>query len=157
MRKLSIVILGVGLSLIMACQPQVNVEVEKKQVQPVLENYISSIETENMELYGKVMAHDQDMVNFGTSEPPIVGWDTLKKLIEDQNAALSQTKITSRDLAIHFSKTGDFSWATCLWNFTATVGDKSFELPEVRCTWLLEKREGQWVIVHFHKSVPGAA
>jgi len=32
------------------------------------------------------------------------------------------------------------------------MGENLVSLP-VRCTWLLEKREGGWVIVHFHKSV----
>jgi len=32
------------------------------------------------------------MVNFGTgAKERIVGWDTLRKVIEDQNAALSET------------------------------------------------------------------
>jgi hypothetical protein len=30
--------------------------------------------------------------------------------------------------------------------------EQALELP-VRCTWILEKREAGWVIVHFHKSV----
>jgi len=67
------------------------------------------LKTENIDLYAKILSHDQDMTNFGTSEPPIVGWDSLKKIIEDQNAALSQTKIIASDLAIHISKEGDFA------------------------------------------------
>ena len=155
MHRSFILLLILGLLLITSCQSKVNLDEEKEQVKAVLDNYITSIETENMELYAKVMAHDSDMVNYGTSEAPIIGWESLKKLIETQNQALSQTKITVSDLAIHSPDTGKFAYATCLWNFKAMMGDKPLELP-VRCTWILEKRGNGWVIVHFHKSVAAA-
>jgi ketosteroid isomerase-like protein len=156
MRRLILILLGTGLVLIAACQSKVNQEAEKQKIKAVLDSYITSIETEDIDLYGKILAHDQDMVNFGTSEPPIVGWDFLKKIIEDQNAALSQTKITASDLIIHISKDGNFAWATDLWIFNAMAGNQQLQIP-VRCTWILEKRNNQWVIIHFHKSVRGAA
>ena len=155
MKKGSFIFLGITLMLITACQLKVNQEVEKKKIKAVLDSYITSIETEDIDLYAKVLAHDQDMVNFGTSEPPIVGWDTLKKAIEDQNSALSQTKITASDLSIHISKDGNFAWATDLWDFRAMMADQAIEIP-IRCSWILEKRDGQWVVVHFHKSVRAA-
>ena len=155
MRTVTMILFGLIIVLLFACQAQPDVAAEKQKIASVLESYITSIETENIDLYGKILAHDQEMVNFGTSEPPIVGWDSLRKLIVDQNAALSQTKITASDLAINLSGDGNFAWATDLWNFKAMMGDQAFEIP-VRCSWILEKRNGEWIIVHFHKSVRGA-
>lgn len=155
MHKLLVILLCAVLFMMTSCQPRANLDAEKTQIKAVLDSYITSIETENLGLYGEVMAHDQDMVNFGTSEPPIVGWDALKKVIEDQNAALSQTKIEYSELVMHVSKSGDFAWATDLWNFKTMLGDKPLEIP-VRCSWILEKQDGRWVVVHFHKSVRGA-
>ena len=155
MKPVSMIVLGMGLALMVACRSGVNQETERATIKSVLDSYITSIETENIDLYAKILSHDQDMTNFGTSEPPIVGWDSLKKIIEDQNAALSQTKIVASDLAIHISKEGDFAWATNLWDFGAMMGEQAIQIP-VRCSWVLEKRDGQWVITHFHKSVRGA-
>ena len=155
MKTVSVIVLGMGLALMVACRSGVNQETEREKIKSVLDSYITSIETENIDLYAKILSHDQDMTNFGTSEPPIVGWDSLKKIIEDQNAALSQTKIVASDLAIHISKEGDFAWATDLWDFRAMMGEQAIQIP-VRCSWVLEKRDGQWVITHFHKSVRGA-
>lgn len=155
MRNVILIFLGIGLALTTGCQSKVNREAEQQKIKAVLDSYITSIETENIDVYAKVLAHDADMVNFGTSEPPIVGWDSLKKVIEDQNAALSQTKITVSDLVIHISKEGNFAWATDLWDFKTMIGDQALQIP-VRCSWILEKREGQWVVIHFHKSVRGA-
>jgi ketosteroid isomerase-like protein len=155
MSKVFILLVALGVMLTMCCPQKANVEAEKAQVKAVLDNYVTSIENEDMDLYAKTMAHLPDMVNFGTSEAPIVGWDALKKIIDAQNAALSETKITVTDLNIHVPNTGKLAWATCLWNFKCKIGEKPIELP-VRCTWILEKQDQGWVVVHFHKSVASA-
>ena len=69
-----------------------------------------------------------------------------------QNAALSGTKISVSDVTVNISPDEQFAWATSLWDFKATVGEQAIEM-RVRCSWVLEKREAGWVVVHFHKSV----
>ena len=156
MKHLSIIFIITTLTLVLGCQKVVDIEAEKSAVKVVLDNYIISIENEDIELYGKIFVQDPDMVNFGTgAKERIVGWDTLKKVIEDQNAALSETKITQSDITINVSADGQFAWATSLWNFKATMEAQVMQLP-VRCSWILEKQGDDWKIIHFHKSV-GAA
>jgi len=156
MKHLSIIFIIIILMLIMGCEKTVDITAEKSAIQAVLDNYITSIEDEDIELYGKIFVHDPDMVNFGTgANERIVGWDTLKKVIEDQNAALSETKITQSDVTINISSDRQFAWATSLWNFKATMETQVMQLP-IRCSWILEKQDNEWKIVHFHKSV-GAA
>jgi len=130
-----------------------NVETEKSAIKSVLDRYITSIENADIELYTKILAHDPDMVNFGTdARERIVGWDALREAIQAQNAALSGTKITQSDVTINIAPDGRFAWATSLWDFRATMEGQAIELP-ARCTWILEKRDAGWTIVHFHKSV----
>jgi len=138
--------------LIIGCQPKVDIEAEKTAIKAVLDNYVTSVENEDMELYGKNVAHDTVMVNFGAFGDPIVGWEALEKVMTGQNEALSQIKITASDVSIRLSPSGKFAWATSIWDFKAMMGENPVELP-VRCSWILEKQENQWVIVHFHKSV----
>jgi len=157
MAKIAVLLLGLALVLAFGCQqkaelPKVDIGIERETIKTVLDNYISSIENEDMAAYGLVMAHDPQMINFGVSGDPIVGWDSLKKVIEDQNAALSQTTIVATDVSVHVAPSGELAWATSLWTFKAVMGDKAIELP-VRCTWVLEKQADGWVIVHFHKSI----
>jgi ketosteroid isomerase-like protein len=131
----------------------VNVEAEKAAIKSVLDNYVTSVEKADMGLYAKTVAHDPGMVNFGTAASErIVGWDALREVMEAQNAALSGTKIAASDVTVNVSSEGRFAWATSLWEFKATMGGQAIALP-VRCTWILEKRETGWVVVHFHKSV----
>jgi uncharacterized protein (TIGR02246 family) len=136
------------------CQPQetVDVEAEKRAVGAVLDNYVKSIVDEDMDLYGQVMAHDSGMVNFGAFGDPIIGWDALKTVITSQNETLSGTSIDVRDVNVHIGPDGSTAWATSLWLLKAMAGDSEMNLP-IRCTWVLEKRDAGWKIVHFHKSM----
>jgi len=156
MKHLSIIFIITAMILVTGCQKAVDTAAEKSAINGVLDSYVLSIENENIELYGNIFVHDSVMVNFGTgAKERIVGWDTLKKIIEAQNTALSGTKITQSEVTINVSPDGQFAWATSLWNFTATMDSQVMQLP-VRCSWILEKLGKDWKIVHFHKSV-GAA
>ncbi|MFQ6084120.1 MAG: YybH family protein [Candidatus Aminicenantia bacterium] len=155
MKKFLICFLSIGFLSVLSCQKAptpVDIEAEKALIKAVLESYVKSIEDEDMELYAQNMAHNPEMVNFGGFGDPIIGWDALKKAIKGQNEALSETKITVSDLKIHVSEDGKFGWATCLWDLKAIMGENPIELP-IRCTWILEKQENRWIIVHWHKSM----
>jgi ketosteroid isomerase-like protein len=72
--------------------------------------------------------------------------------MEGQNAALEDIEIDQSDVRVHVFPGGDNAWATSLWQFKASAGEDQLNLP-VRCTWELERREGTWRVVHFHKSI----
>ena len=137
-----------------ACeQPVVDIEAETAAVNTILDEYAKSVEMENMEAYAELVVHDSAMMNFGGFGKPIVGWEALKKIMEGQNEMLSETKIEVSGLRISVSTDGKLAWATCLWNLKAMMAENPVELP-IRCTWILEKQEAGWKIVHFHKSMP---
>jgi hypothetical protein len=135
------------------CAPKVDTEAEMTALQTTLDTYVNSVVNEDMEMYAENVGHGADMMNFGAFGNPIVGWDALKQVMEGQNAGLEGTKITVDDMRIHLAPTGFFAWATCLWDFSAMMGDQELNLP-VRCTWVLEKEGEDWKVIHFHKSVP---
>ncbi len=134
-------------------QPAVDVDAEIAAINALLDEYVKSVETEDMELYAKLVKHDTTMMNFGGFGKPIMGWDGLVKVMEGQNELLSDTKITMNDLKIYVSADGKMAWARCLWMLTANMADNPVELP-TRCTWAFEKADAGWMIVHFHKSLP---
>jgi len=155
MKKSLWLLLCFGPLFVLGCQkalPPVDIEAEKSLIKSVLDNYVAGVEKEDMDLYGKCVAQDPDMVNFGAMGEPVIGWEALKQVMEGQNAALSETQIDVADLKIHVSADAKLGWGTCLWNLAAKMGENPISLP-VRCTWVLEKRDGAWTIVHFHKSV----
>ncbi|KPJ70548.1 hypothetical protein AMJ52_09790 [candidate division TA06 bacterium DG_78] len=153
MKSKFLLLLGFLLLVISACTEAVDIEAETTAIKTVLNNYVISVENEDMELYEENIADDATMVNYGVFGDPIVGPDALIKVIEGQNTTLSGIQIDVNNVAIHVSADGKLAWATCLWNFTAVMAENPIVLP-VRCTWVLEKRDTGWLIVHFHKSVP---
>ncbi len=153
----SIVYLAIPALILIGCQKQVsmdaiNIDEEKAAIQDVLNQYVISIENEDMGLYSRIMAQDSSIVNFGAFGDPVIGWDGVKKVIEGQNESLSDTKIEQSSVNIHVSPSGKFAWATSLWNFNSTMGEQKLDLP-VRCTWILDKKENNWIISHWHKSI----
>jgi ketosteroid isomerase-like protein len=79
------------------------------------------------------------------------GYDALEQAMQAQNAALEDIHIHVSNETIHISSAGEMAWATNQWIFNARMGDQALAMP-LRCTWILGKRQGRWVIVHFHKS-----
>ena len=145
----------VMLVAIMGCKPQpvVDIDAEMAAINALLEEYVNSVETEDMELYARLVSHDTTMVNFGSFGKPIRGWDGLVKVMDGQNELLSDTKIQMSGLKIFVSADGKMAWARCLWNLKADMAGNPVELP-IRCTWVLEKGDAGWMIIHFHKSLP---
>ena len=125
----------------------------KRSIRSVLDNYVRAVETGDLGLYGRVVDHNASMVNFGTdASERIVGWNALKKAMQSQFSMLKGTRIAVSDATVTVAPEGRSAWATSMWAFKATMGTQALELP-VRCSWVLEKRDGRWLIVHFHKSV----
>ncbi len=152
-----VLLLAISL-LLPGCEKQdepaaVDIAAEKEAVDDVLVAYISSVENENMADYAQNIGHDPEMVNFGAFGEPIRGWDGLEVVMTNQNETLDNIQIEESDPRIHISPSGDLAWATSLWQFHATAGADTMNLP-VRCTWVLQKQDEQWKIVHFHKSLP---
>ncbi len=124
----------------------------EEEIGAVLVQYVKCVEEEDMAAYAANIDHDPKMVNFGAFGEPIVGWEALRQVMESQNAGLDSIQIDQSDVRIHILPDGASAWATSLWRFTAKADGGSVDLP-VRCTWILEKRENRWLLVHFHKSV----
>jgi ketosteroid isomerase-like protein len=127
---------------------------KKIAIKSVLDNYVESIVVEDIDLYSKVMWNDSTMVNVGGSEGLswIEGWDDLKVVIIAQNDSFSETNIEVAEEKIYINPIGEFAWAVNRWNLrTILKNGYTYRLP-LRCSWVLEKRNNQWIIVHFHKS-----
>lgn len=135
--------------------PTVDKEAEKASVKAVMDQFIHSMETENMAETAKLVAHDDDMVSFGTdASERWVGWDGMKQSMEQQYASFEGTKLTVRDQVIHVNDTGNTAWFSELVDWHTTAGGQQVDLVGSRATGVLEKRDGNWLVVQMHFSVP---
>jgi ketosteroid isomerase-like protein len=140
----------------MGCSQAVtDISSEKEAAKAVIDNYAKSWIIEDIELYSSTMMTDESLIHVGGSQALnwIDGWTELKEIIVAQNQSLNDTDIDEKKSWINFSQSGKFAWAVTLWDLTTTLRDGTECLLPLRCTWILEKVNDSWKIVHFHKSI----
>ena len=122
-------------------------------VKAAIDAWIRSVEGGTLDLLPAVVAQDPDLVWIGGGEADwLVGYDALKQAMRAQNEALQEIKISVSDETIHVSLSEDLAWATNRWVFRAKMAGQEVAFP-LRCTWVLQKRDTGWVLVHWHKSL----
>jgi len=144
------------LALVMSGRIQeVDIEAEKAKVKSVVDQFEQFWETEDMDLLARIMAHDADMVNYGSDAAEhFVGWEALKESVEKMLPSLENTKITVKDQVIKVHPSGNVAWFSEVWDWDLVVEGKPVHSGDQRLTGVLEKRNGSWVLVQFHNSVP---
>ena len=144
------------MALVMSGRTQkVDIEAEKAKVKSVVDQFEQFWETEDMDLLARIMAHDADMVNYGSDAAEhFVGWEALKESVEKMLPSLENTKITVKDQVIKVHPPGNVAWFSEVWDWDLVVEGKPVHSGDQRLTGVLEKRNGSWVLVQFHNSVP---
>lgn len=133
----------------------VDIEDEKAKVKSVVDQFKQFWETKDMRLLSRIMAHDDDMVNFGSDKPEyFVGWEAFEQAAEEMIQVLDDVRIAVKDQVIKVHPTGNVAWFSQVWDWDLKVEGKSVHSEGQRVTGVLEKRNGQWVFVQFHNSVP---
>ena len=157
MKKLFLILGAAACLAINSCTPGVDIEAEKAQVQSVLDQWNQMLETENLELFSRIMAHDPDMVTFGTDAAERwVGWEALNESLQKQFESFENFEISVTNQVIKISESGTVAWFSKVADGDLLVQGEPVSLKGMRISGVLEKREGSWVIVQFHTSIPVA-
>jgi len=136
-------------------EPVVDVEMEKANVQAVLDNYARAWETLDFELFSNVFSHDSDLVIFSAvPSKSYTGWESFKEDIEKTFAENEAVEVAFRDVVINVHGSGDLAWVTCHEDWKLINQDEIVSDEGARMTWILKKRDGQWVVGHAHWSLP---
>ena len=133
----------------------VEIEAEKAKAKLVVNQFAQFWETGDLEWLSRTFAHDADMVNYGTDESEyFIGWEALKESLEQMLPMLQDIKINVKDQVIKVHPSGQVAWFSQIWDWDLVVGGQPVQSHGQRCTGVLEKRNGRWVYVQFHNSVP---
>ena len=128
---------------------------ETLQVQAILEKYVLANENQDFEIIKQIWASDDNIVMIGTdSDERLVGWGKIEKAIKHQFKEFRDTYITVSDQIIRINETANTaSFSELLaYNFIYQNEAKSFK--GLRFTGVLEKIEGNWLLVQEHLSLP---
>ena len=130
-------------------------EAEKADVQAVLDKVIEATKNGNIEMFSETTAHDKDLVCIGTARNEnLKGWEQLKEAMLKQFNTLENTDIVVNERIIKVYHSGKVAWFSENLDFQFTMKEKPYSFKGVRQTGVLEKRDGKWLIVQIHMSVP---
>ena len=160
-RSLAIVSLVIFMSIFLSCQRpqeevvQVDLAAEETAAKATMNQFWQAWESGDIDLFSEVMAHDPDMVTFGTDAVERwVGYEDLKAAAEQQFAAMESAQFTVSDEVFTIHHAGEVAWYSGIADFKGTSAGEDFEIAGLRATGVLEKRDATWVIVQFHVSAP---
>jgi ketosteroid isomerase-like protein len=140
-----------------ASQPEKKVDLDAAVVaaRAAVDQFPIVMDTEDMDLASRLIAHDADIVGFGTDATERwVGWDSIKTAMQKQFDSFSDSHITVHDQVVKVAPSGDVAWFSELMDWNMKADDQTVSLQGVRLTGVLEKRPEGWVIVQFHTSMP---
>lgn len=136
-------------------QEKVDITAEKAKVKIVIDQFEEFWETEDLNVLANIMSHDANMVSYGSDINEIfVGWQALKDSVQKMLPAYENIKLTVRNQAITVHPSGNVAWFSQLWDWDLVYSGEHVEVTNLRLTGVLEKQNGNWVIVQFHNSVP---
>lgn len=137
---------------------QIDIEAEKAAVETAINDCIKwPFPEKNIDRLIGSCAHDSSFFIFHPdSKSTVIGWDAFQKTIDDffMDEALKPTKTEIRDIRINLSKSGDVAWYSCLLDDCGEYKDRKWEWINCRWTGVLEKRNGRWLLVQMHFSLP---
>lgn len=133
----------------------VDIEAEKAKVKSVIDQFAKVWETKDLELLSEIFAHDADMVINGTDAPERwIGWEPFKEAVAEMFTALENIKIKVQEQSIKVHPSGQVAWFAQVWDWDFLMDGKPVRSEGQRLTGVLEKRDGSWVFVQLHNSVP---
>ncbi|HKR78775.1 MAG TPA: nuclear transport factor 2 family protein [Nitrospira sp.] len=105
----------------------------------------------------KMMAHDADITSYTIGGRKYVGWPDFEHDMQEEFQSAHTIEIPIRELKV-WSK-GDVAWYAMEIDYIRTVktgNDSKQALLPLRETGVLERRNGQWVLLSWHESFRNA-
>ena len=130
---------------------------DAEQVSEAFFRYIHAYEKKDLATLTKSFANDDKLQAFWPDPGKpfrIEGWSEMRKGLEGYVSSISNMNINIRQPIVQVY--GSLAIVSCHWSFSGVVGNKP-QVGSGRGSYVFEKRDGAWVIVHLHESsMPGA-
>jgi hypothetical protein len=161
MKPLVIFLLPVFILVFTACTPgpekcpDVDFNREMSEISLLLEKYELAREGGDFITVEQIWAPDTNIILFGTEgEEQLVGIDAILKAMKRQFSEFQNTFINISDQKIQISRTGQTAWFSQVLDYNFIYQGNNVIFEDIRFTGVLEKRDGKWMMVQGHLSVP---
>jgi ketosteroid isomerase-like protein len=145
--------LTLGVCLFVNAKP--DLAAERGEVEKVIRASIEWAMTKNTDLLYRSFVHDSTLFWFSPDNAGTVrGFDAFKQQVEQifMNPAFKAVGSEFINLDVHLSRSGDVAWYSCILNDRNTWKGQPADWEGVRWTGVLEKRDGNWMIMQMHFS-----
>lgn len=132
-------------------EPGIDPEAEIRAVSAVVGQFAHAVKAGDVETASRLVAREPKTLHFGIFGDPIFGWEDAQRFVAEQAELIDEFEIERGVPHIKLHPSGTMAWATQIWLYSGSVGGQGFDY-QARCTWILEKQNGEWKIIHFHIS-----
>jgi class 3 adenylate cyclase len=109
----------------------------------------------NIDGYFSGIAPDEDVVLYGTgADEKLIGRDSIRVRVPRQVEEASAGYVRVDWHSVSLSRDGSVAWVAMDCTSTASINGAYLTYP-VRFTGVLERRDGRWLFVQQHSSIPG--
>ena len=134
---------------------KIDIQKEKNAIKRVLEKYALANENQDMGMIEDIWYPSENIVSFGTeSGEKMVGWAKIRNTVQNQFNTFSNTFISYHDQIIEVNETGNTAWFSELINYNFILDSVARSYEGLRYTGVLVKKNGKWLLVQTHMSVP---
>jgi ketosteroid isomerase-like protein len=121
---------------------------DEEKIETVLEALIEAYRTGDYDSLGRYVAPEITTVPADYA-PPVQGWSNVKARYQQATANMVPAEMVRENTSI--VRRGKTAWAVYQWRFAGLAGGQPIGAVG-HTTLVLEKRKGNWVIVHNHTS-----
>lgn len=146
--------LVLGLSL---ASTQIVLAAESRGPEEVLRALVQANAEMDLSTLSKLMAHDEDIVGYTIGGRKYVGWTTFAKDMEEEFASVTRLELPITQLKVWTR--GETAWFAMELDYVRYVrsGEQlSRTVLPLRETGVLERRNGNWLLVAWHESSQSA-
>ncbi len=139
-----------------ACRPGLDAEAEKAAVRKVIETNIGWFKDKDFSALYETYSRGSDLLMFQLDTASTIrGFAEFEKYSEGwRNPDFAYAGHTFTDLKITLSRLGDAAWFSTVLEDCSRFKDRAPRCFSSRYTGVLEKRDGRWLIVQQHFSLP---
>lgn len=130
---------------------------DRERVSALIDDFFESMDARDRGRFSELNAQDGDVVHVGTgSGERWVGWEALAAATADQFRSLHSFRVASRDRRVKLLGKGEAACFSDVLDLQIESEGGETKIDGARLTGAAEKRDGHWVLVQTHLSVPEA-
>lgn len=120
-----------------------------------VDDFWRAIETRDIDLLAELVDRNEDLVALGTDAAERwLGSASFLAAEEQMMQAFDVARLTRRADTLQVHASGDVAWFSTVFDIEITVEGEGARLEGLRTTGVLARRDGRWVLVQIHTSIP---